>query len=457
MLYRQTRDHTGLPPALDRAPYRGDRRVAGAGGWGRLVWLRGQHTNEKCPACSEQGPHQLQLSVPSSITPDQFVIFARCRRCDSRFVVDYQPAAYEAAPANDAPLRFYVEQGAGIETLARAVFVAAQEPVRNYLDIGCGFGFGPDMATRIFGWDAVGLDPGPIAAAGREMLGVRIETDLLTTEKRLAGAPYDVIVATEVIEHIVRPHVFLRAVRNNLSDNGILILTTPNGRYLDSSPDGDMLLPILSPGYHTVLYSSTALAALLEETGFSNRNVMSTSASLFAVAAPTRRPLHADVDINRGRYIGYLRSRFRDGPRGSPIHIGFGYRLLRSLTEAQAYDEAVAVFADLRETLLGELRIDIDRPLDIAGQVSEQDVAFAVMPEKYPFCLAGLLYCRGTIAAAHEHRAELAAAYFLATRFAAQMLLRSLDAIGSSDADLASLPTLAANALLSSLEIGELR
>jgi cyclopropane fatty-acyl-phospholipid synthase-like methyltransferase len=457
MLYRQTWDHTGLPSALETAPFRSDRRVGGAGGWGRLVWLRGRHTNEKCPVCSEQGPHQLQLSVPSSITPDQLITFARCRRCDSRFVVDYQPAAYEAAPASDAPMRFYVEQGAGIETLARSVFVAAREPVRNYLDIGCGFGFGPDMATRIFGWDAIGLDPGPIAAAGREMLGVRIETDLLTTEKRLAGAPYDAIIATEVIEHIVRPHDFLRAVRRNLADSGVLIMSTPNGRYLDTSPDGDILLPILSPGYHAVLYSSAALSALLEETGFTNTSVVSTTASLFAVAAPARRPLHADAEIIRGRYIGYLRSRFRDAPAGSPIHIGFGYRLLRVLTEDHAYDEALAVFADLRDTLLAGLRIDIDKPLDIAGRVSEQEVAFADVPAHYPFCLAGLLYCRGTIADGHEHRAERAAAYFLATRFAANMLLRSLNAIGISDGELATLPTLAANALLSSLEAGELR
>jgi 2-polyprenyl-3-methyl-5-hydroxy-6-metoxy-1,4-benzoquinol methylase len=457
MLYRQTRDHNIFPPAPARAPYQVDRRVGGAGGWGRLVWLQGQHTNEKCPVCSERGPHQLQLSVPSSITSDRFVIFARCRRCDCRFVVDYQPAAYEAAPASDAPLRFYVEQSAGIETLARSVFVAAQEPVRNYLDIGCGFGFGPDMATRIFGWDAVGLDPGPIAAAGREMLGVRIETDLLTTGKRLAGAPYDAIVATEVIEHIVRPHDFLRAVRSNLSDRGILILSTPNGRYLDTSPDGDMLLPILSPGYHAVLYSPAALAALLEDTGFSNTNVVSTPASLFAVAAPTRRPLHADAEINRGRYVGYLRSRFRDAPTASPVHIGFGYRLLRLLTECHAYDEALAVFGNLRDTLLAGLRIDIDKPLDIAGRVSEQEMAFADVPASYPFCLAGMLYCRGTIAASHQHRAELACAYFLATRFAAQMLLRSLNAIGISDGELATLPTRAASGLLSAFDMDGLR
>ena len=34
------------------------------------------------------------------------------------------------------------------------------------LDIGCGFWFGPDMAARIFGRNALGIDPGPMAGAG---------------------------------------------------------------------------------------------------------------------------------------------------------------------------------------------------------------------------------------------------------------------------------------------------
>jgi len=161
--------------------------------------------------------------------------------------------------------------------------------------------------------------------------------------------------------------------------------------------------------------------------------------------------LHAEMAIQKGRYVGYLRSRFRDAPSGSPIHVGFGFRLMRSLTDAHAYHEALGVFAELRETLLARLRIDIGKPLDIAGQVSEQEVAFADVPGRYPFCIAGLLFCRGRIAASHEQRAELAAAYFLATRFTAQLLLRSLNAIGISDGDLASLPGLAANELLWSL------
>jgi SAM-dependent methyltransferase len=362
--------------------------------------------------------------------------------------MDYRPPAYEEASASEAPLHFYVEQGASIEFLARSVFVAAQKPaVRNYLDVGCGFGFGPDMATRIFGWNALGLDPGPLAAAGREMLGIRIESDQLSIEKPLLDAPYDAIVAMEVIEHIVNPDHFLRAVRSELCDTGILILSTPNGRYLDTCPDGNMLMPLLSPGYHAVIYTAEGLGALLRKAGFPNVSVVTASATLFAVASPSIGPLHAEIEINRVSYLGYLRSRFRDSPKGSQIHTGFGYRLLRSLTEDQAYLEALNVFAELRETTLARLGIDIAKPLDVASRVMDEEVVFSDVPTKYPFCLAGLLFCRGTIAADHERREDLAAAYFLATRFSAQMLLRSLNTIGISDGELAGLPTRAANTM----------
>ncbi|MGA8195318.1 MAG: methyltransferase domain-containing protein [Acetobacteraceae bacterium] len=134
------------------------------------------------------------------------------------------------------------------------------------------------------------------------------------SRKRLADAPYDAIAAMEVIEHIVDPHDFLRAVRGNLSQSGIFILSTPNARYLDSCPDGDMLVPILSPGYHAVLYTAEGLMAILEKAGFRSVNVASAPGSLLAVASPSKMPLRADLDINRGKYVQYLKSpRSTDG------------------------------------------------------------------------------------------------------------------------------------------------
>ena len=392
-----------------------------------------------CPVCADHGEHRLVLTIPSSVPPGEILRFASCRKCHCKFVVDYQPVAYEDSVASLAPLRFYVEQGAGIEFLSRPLFAAAQRNVRSYLDVGCGFGFGLDMAARMFGWRARGIDPGHLAAAGREILGVRIEGDMLTAKQPLADGPFDAITATEVLEHIAQPDDFLQAIRGNLSDTGILVLSTPNGGYLDDSPDGGMLIPILSPGYHAVLYGPEALAIVLRRNGFSNVRVTTDPTTLFAVASPSGVLLDPTPEPDAAQFRRYLADRFRAAPPGSPLHTGFGYRLLRKLTEAQAYEDALAVFAALREALQSSFAIDIGRPLLIADRCLDERVAFADVPSRYPFCLAGLLYSRGIIAVQHERNFTGASCYFLATHLAARMLLNSLNDIGMSDGDIADL------------------
>jgi hypothetical protein len=75
-----------------------------------------------------------------------------------------------------------------------------------------------------------------------------------------------------------------------------------------------MLVPILSPGYHAVLYTAEGLMAILEKAGFRSVNVASAPGSLLAVASASKMPLRADLDINRGKYVQYLKSpRCTDG------------------------------------------------------------------------------------------------------------------------------------------------
>lgn len=412
-----------------------------------LTWLRG-HRAGRCPVCSNHGLHSLLLSIPSTSKPNELITFARCRRCDARFVVDFDPPPFTSEEVGEASLRFYIEQGAGLSFLARSLFVAAQAGVRNYLDVGCGFGFSLDLATRMFGWNASGIDAGPFAALGREMLGVSICNQALAADTRVRDAPFDAVVATEIIEHVTQPQEFVRAIRSNLSDEGILVLSTPNGRYLESLADDYALLPILSPGYHAILYTPEGLAGLLGDAGFPNVVVSDTPSALFAVASPSsRHRLQPDMPINRAKYSLYLRSRFRSVQIESPLHIGFGQRLLQCLIDEGSYDEALEIFHKLREALIARLHIDLNHPLSLADQLMQSALTFDEMPGRYPFCLAGLLYNRGVIARRHEDDAELASCYFVAARIAARKILGMLSEIGSSDGETLALLTLAESAL----------
>jgi hypothetical protein len=424
-----------------------DRSAGDAVGTGGLQWLQGHCAGQNCPVCADHGPHRLILSIPSMIASGPDVTFLRCRRCACKFVMQFQPPAYDTTAVSDASLRFYVEQGASLEFFARAVCVASRKPVRSYLDVGCGFGFGPDMASRMFGWDALGIDPGPLAAAGREMLGVTIASHSLTLETRLAKAPYDVIVAMEVIEHVISPGDLLQAMSHNLTQTGTIILSTPDARYLDTSPNGGMVLPILSPGYHAILYTVEALSGLLRKAGFQNVSVTSLGATLFAVASRSGLPTQGTIEPNSSDFAGYLASRFRDAVAGSPIHTGIGSRLLALLVHDHSYGEALGVFAELANALAIDLKIDLTRPWHIAEGFFEEHTDFAEIPGKYPFCLPGLLFQRGLLAAKYEHKVDLACAYLFAARLAARAFLRSFNNIGISDGDTALLPERTAAAL----------
>ncbi len=147
--------------------------------------------------------------------------------------------------------------------------------------------------------------------------------------------------------------------------------------------------------------------------------------------------------------------RWKDAPEKSMCTPGNENKVMHScikIGEVVGYKEALEVFDDLRDTILRNYRLDLHNPLDIAGDTLARRITYTEVPEKFPFCLAGLLACRGSIAADYEGRPEHAACYFIAARFSAQMLLRALDSAGMSDGELATLPERTLLALTGALQ-----
>jgi len=89
---------------------------------------------------------------------------------------------------------------------------------------------------------------------------------------------FDAIVATEIIEHVAHPDQFLRQLASLLSPGGIIVLTTPNGRYFRNTlprfsdcpdpslfeamqfkPDADGHIFLLHPDEWVVLSAKAAL------------------------------------------------------------------------------------------------------------------------------------------------------------------------------------------------------
>ena len=108
--------------------------------------------------------------------------------------------------------------------------IAACRP-RSVLDVGCGSGelLTIPLAERHPEVSFLGVDSDAVSlrhAAARHRLANLgfMAIDALPPERT-----FDLVIASEVLEHVEMPHDFLRALRRRLEPEGVLLLTVPNG------------------------------------------------------------------------------------------------------------------------------------------------------------------------------------------------------------------------------------
>ena len=145
------------------------------------------------------------------------------------------------------------------------------------LDLGCGDGsFTPVLAEA--GASAAGVD---VAAAAIERAARRhpgLDFRLVPFDGALPfeDGTWDLIWASEVIEHVADTARWLSEVRRVLAPSGRLLLTTPSHGRLRLALGGvERFSPPL--GDHLHLYTKRSLSVLLEEFGFGEVRVRTAS------------------------------------------------------------------------------------------------------------------------------------------------------------------------------------
>jgi 2-polyprenyl-3-methyl-5-hydroxy-6-metoxy-1,4-benzoquinol methylase len=112
-----------------------------------------------------------------------------------------------------------------------AAFCAAASP-RRVVDVGCGTGhllaalvrLQPDVAS------IVGVDPAPAAIRRLSQLVPEARGYVASVyELDLGGERFDLVLATEVLEHLDRPCEALDALRAICADGGHIVVTVPDG------------------------------------------------------------------------------------------------------------------------------------------------------------------------------------------------------------------------------------
>lgn len=88
------------------------------------------------------------------------------------------------------------------------------------------------------------------------------------------GREFDVVMAGELIEHILNAGAFLRCAHKHLKTDGRIILTTPNANCLIYALENLLLGREIDNPDHVAIYSPTTLSLLLKKCGFAVEGVV---------------------------------------------------------------------------------------------------------------------------------------------------------------------------------------
>lgn len=388
----------------------------------------------RCPGCGDCAPKPVKLSVPSALAPALDLPLAVCQSCGVAFFPTLEAVAYEGLNGADAALDFYLEQGAGIDAMIEPVEAVASDKVQRYLEIGCGYGLSLDYARTMFGWSVKGVDPGFGARAGKPQLGLDIIEGYLRSPEDVGRSSYDLVLCSEVLEHVFDPEGFLRVVQQTLTPDGILVLTTPNAALIAKDTPAGTLIPLLSPGYHVTLYSDVGLESLLQRVGFKAVAVTEHGPTLRAAASMGPLAVNLKRPLERARYLDYLERSAGKAPPDSPLALGLLYRYFKELVHAGRYDRAEEVSSQVLGLCRRRWVRDLALP-EIFHFEDEAPADLSAYHKLYPFCACGILYFRAMLAWRRDKNAEAARFGFLSAARVGEQLRAVLLKIGADDGE----------------------
>lgn len=141
---------------------------------------------------------------------------------------------------------------------------AIREPGR-LLDIGCSLGYFVE-AARNRGWDAEGLEISRDAAKEAQRMGLRVRCGVLE-DARYEERAFDCVTMWDVLEHVADPTRHMLEVHRILSDNGVVVIGTPDLGHLAFRLKKAGWRH-LKPTEHIFYFKRSSIRRLLVKTGF---------------------------------------------------------------------------------------------------------------------------------------------------------------------------------------------
>lgn len=193
-----------------------------------------ERTTPPCPLCGSSSGSTREIRTQES-HGSRRCIAVDCDACgltylsdyaaDRRGIYDDRYAAWGAAEGAESTVAGSKRTAFALQLRSLARHLGAGE--KRLLDVGTGWGYLLDVAAAS-GFDVHGIDTSAAAAyKTAERFPGRVMARSIE-DARFAGASFDVITMTDVIEHVADPVGLMREVSRVLRPGGLLFIITPD-------------------------------------------------------------------------------------------------------------------------------------------------------------------------------------------------------------------------------------
>lgn len=243
-----------------------------------VKWLKEpESTKASCLICKNSHNNKIILEALHWNKNYGFLKVASCSECKSAWFIDAEKRNIPYPSTEDTLkddnfiylIYHYLELVNGLDWKVYLLEKIMHKNINSILEVGCNVGVTIDYCKTVWGVkESIGVEPSAYGVLGSHALDLKIFNKYLKDIDEIKDKKFDFIFATEVLEHVIDPLSFLNQLHNFMSEEGILLITTPRASSLNTHTPPGELYAALSPGAHYFLLSSDRLQKIGYEAGF---------------------------------------------------------------------------------------------------------------------------------------------------------------------------------------------